>query len=709
MRFSIFFIALLYTICSKAQTTIRGKVTDERDQAVVGANIYLEGTYDGTTSGFEGKFELVTHEKGIKVLIVSAIGFQKFRFEFSSDSVVPFLNINLDEKINELESVVITAGTFEEGEKKQSMVLSAFDVASTASAQGDIYGAFNSVPGAQKVGEEGKLFVRGGESYETRTFMDGMYVADPFYSQVNNIPTRGRFSPLLFDGLLFSTGGYSAEYGQALSSIVVLKTLGLECENKGSLSLMSVGAGFSEVKTWEKSSIAFTGDYINSALHNNMFGSSINWQSDPKLMNTSMMIRHKAGQSGLLKTFVSFQLNQMDLIYDNYAVQQMQDLSLNDQSWYANASYTDMLNDKWMIQSGWAYSYSKDKMLLDTIDLKTANNDQHLRMKVTHLASESFKWKTGGEWFFTQYREGIDAGVQGIGFDYLNHQLAAFVEADWQISHKVAVRFGGRTEYSSLLKKAKVSPRLSGAFKTGDNSQISMAWGTFFQNPQEEYLKINQHLQTEQSSHLILNYQYKKEKRLLRIEAYQKKYDNLVTYAEELSLNPKDYSNRGYGTSKGLDLFWRDGNTIKNVDYWISYTFNDSKRLYRNYPNEVTPPYASRHNFSVVWKQFIPSWRTFWGLNYSMASKRPYQNPNHEGFMQSKTNMYHDVSFNITYLTRVMNREAVLHLMINNLTGRKNIYGYEYRDRPDDNGFYDSKAIVSPTRQQAVLVLMIML
>ncbi len=709
MRFVILLIGLFFSICSSAQTTICGKITDKRHQPIVGANIYLEGTYDGTTSDLEGNFELTSNEKGKHVLVVSSIGFEKYSYEVLLDNTVPFLQIMLNEKINELESVVITAGTFEDGDKKQSMVLTAFDVASTASAQGDIYGAFNSVPGTQKVGEEGKLFVRGGESYETRTFMDGMYVANPYYSEVNNIPTRGRFSPLLFDGLLFSTGGYSAEYGQALSSIVALKTLGLESEDKGSLNLMSVGAGFSKVKTWDKSSVAFTGDYINSSLNNQLFGSIINWVSDPKLINTSLMVRHKTGQSGLIKAFASLQLNRMDMIYDDFPSEQFQDLSLNDQSWYTNATYTDLLNDKWMIQSGWAYSYANDKLLLDSITMQTVNNDQHLRLNATHLTNESFKWKIGGEWFITQYSQDIDVQTEEINLDYHNHQLASFIEADWQISPKIAVRFGGRSEYSSLLKQPEVSPRFSSAFKTSKNSQISMAWGTFFQNPQEDYWKINPHLQAEQSSHLILNYQYKNEKRLLRIEAYKKQYDKLVTYTDEFSFNPDDFSNDGNGTSQGIELFWRDGNTFKNVDYWISYSFNDSKRLYRDYPNIATPPYASRHNLSMVWKQFIPTWSTFFCLTYGMTSKRPYQNPNLNGFMQSKTNMYHDVSFNITYLTRVMNREAVLHLMINNITGRKNIYGYEYRESPNSNGFYESKPIVSPTKQQAVLVLMIML
>ena len=46
-----------------AQTVIRGVVKDGAGEAIVGANIYLEGLYDGTTSGVDGSFKFSTYEK----------------------------------------------------------------------------------------------------------------------------------------------------------------------------------------------------------------------------------------------------------------------------------------------------------------------------------------------------------------------------------------------------------------------------------------------------------------------------------------------------------------------------------------------------------------------------------------------------------------------------------------------------------------------
>ena len=100
-----------------------------------------------------------------------------------------------------------------------------------------------TLPGTQSVGEDGRLFVRGGEADETQTYVDGIRVAQPYGASAQNLPTRGRFSPLLFSGISFSTGGYSAEYGDALSSVLLLNTEDEPDQNKTNMAFMTVGLG----------------------------------------------------------------------------------------------------------------------------------------------------------------------------------------------------------------------------------------------------------------------------------------------------------------------------------------------------------------------------------------------------------------------------------------------------------------------------------
>ncbi len=50
---------------------------------------------------------------------------------------------------------------------------------------------------------------------------------------------------------------------------------------------------------------------------------------------------------------------------------------------------------------------------------------------------------------------------------------------------------------------------------------------------------------------------------------------------------------------------WRDKKTIKNFDYWISYSYLDTKRNYLNYTEQLMPNFAATHTASIVMKRFF--------------------------------------------------------------------------------------------------------
>lgn len=151
------------------------------------------------------------------------------------------LKIKLKEDVNALDAVVLSAGTFQAGDNSKVNALKPLDVVTTASALGDFVGALQTLPGTATVAEDGRLFVRGGEAEETQIFIDGIRVFTPYSPTTNNTPTRGRYSPFLFDGITFSTGGYSAEYGQALSSVLLLNTIDEPDQEKTDIGIMTVG------------------------------------------------------------------------------------------------------------------------------------------------------------------------------------------------------------------------------------------------------------------------------------------------------------------------------------------------------------------------------------------------------------------------------------------------------------------------------------
>ena len=154
--------------------------------------------------------------------------------------------------------------------------------------------------------------------------------------------------------------------------------------------------------------------------------------------------------------------------------------------------------------------------------------------------------------------------------------------------------------------------------------------------------------------------------------------------------------NSGYGFAEGVELFWRDNKSWKNVDYWISYSFLNTKRNYIDFPMEVTPSFASKHNVSVVYKHFITSLRSQSGVTWSYTSGRPYHDPNTTFFNAVKTPAYQDLSFNWSYLP---NPSLIIYFSCTNVLGRENIFGYEFSKALNDEGRYGSRAIGLPAKR----------
>src|SRR3546814_12214297 len=73
---------LLISVCllqGTAQSIVKGTVQDKKDRPVTGANISLENSYDGTTSGADGTFSFTTMETDSMTVLITATGFAPWR------------------------------------------------------------------------------------------------------------------------------------------------------------------------------------------------------------------------------------------------------------------------------------------------------------------------------------------------------------------------------------------------------------------------------------------------------------------------------------------------------------------------------------------------------------------------------------------------------------------------------------------------------
>ena len=699
MRTLIIFLILTLTQIVIGQTTISGKVLDEKKQPIQGANIFIDGTYDGSSSDADGNFKFSTSAKGTQVLKISILSFEPFSQNITIENYRSQTFV-LRESINSLDAVVINAGMLEAGDKARVSVLKPLDIVTTAGSAGDIVSALQTLPGTQTVGESGRLYVRGGESDETQTFVDGLRVAQPYGASANNVPTRGRFSPFLFSGISFSTGGYSAEYGEALSSVLLLNTINEPVQEQTDISLMTVGLGLSNTQKWNKSSLSVNTAYIDLAPYQLAVPQAVDWNRPYQSLSGEAVYRYQF-DNGLLKVYTAFDASRFDLNQENINTNIKDRVNFKNNNLYFNTVYKGFLINNWQLIAGASYGLGQNKIDINQDFLDNEENALHLKLKVFSKISNKLKLSFGSDYFLTNFDESYTPIGQSSFNSGYNAGISAFYsEMDYFFSKNLAFNIGVRASNNNLLNQFSISPRASVAYKTGKFNQFSFAYGKFEQAPKSDYLKYNSNFENEKTQHYILNYTFAKDGTTLRAEAYYKNYKDLVKFDTNSPVFNSNYSNSGFGYAKGLDIFFREDNRIKNLQYWISYSFIDTQRNYRNYTQEATPSFVAKHTASIVTKYWVSSLRSQIGITYNFNSGRPFENPNTEGFLNEKTKTFSNVNLGWAYL---ISPQKILYLSVSNALGTKNVFGYEYANTPNAQGNFESKAIV-PTASRFIFV-----
>ncbi|TVP52500.1 MAG: carboxypeptidase-like regulatory domain-containing protein, partial [Mongoliibacter sp.] len=102
MKIFITFCLLILVQPVFAQSTIKGSVKDLKGITIPGVNIFLKGTFEGTSSEIDGSYILETDEKGTFTLIFQSMGFKSQEFEINLDRNTLEINPILKEAINEM-------------------------------------------------------------------------------------------------------------------------------------------------------------------------------------------------------------------------------------------------------------------------------------------------------------------------------------------------------------------------------------------------------------------------------------------------------------------------------------------------------------------------------------------------------------------------------------------------------------------------------
>ncbi|WP_431472440.1 TonB-dependent receptor [Nonlabens sp. SCSIO 43208] len=684
LNYLIFFIS----ISSIAQTSITGTVVEPDGTPVLGANVYLEGTYDGTTTNIDGAFNFTTTQTGAHTLVITFIGYDEFRHNASVGQMQE-IKVRLRESMNSLNTVVISAGSFSAGDNSKTNALKPLDIVTTAGALGDVIGAFQTLPGTSANPDDGRLFIRGGQADETQIFIDGSRVFQPFLPVTGNIPTRGRFSPFLFDGISFSTGGYSAEFGNALSGVLLLNSTDLPLEERTDLSVMTVGASASRTEIWDNESITVNASYFNLGPYNELIPQN-NQFEDPYQSLAGEAVYRKKTNKGLFKAYGAYSYSDFSLIQEDINLPDGIFFGLNNNNLYGNLNYEVELGNEWSLESGASLSHDRTQLKISETRIRTQQNATHLKVKTNKRYSNYFNMSYGVEQLSINTNQDVALTNESFKSGITFSNTAAYAESEIFANKSLAFKIGVRADYYDHLQKVNVSPRLSAALSLTDHSQVSLAYGDFYQPQTDQALQYESRLDNQRATHFIANYLYKKNGRMLRIEAYRKNYNQLLRYDTSMPEINSSFNTTGDGYAQGLDVFWRDDKSLKNLEYWVSYSYLDTERQFRNFPEQATPNFATDHNLSIVTKYWVEDWKSQLGLTYNLASGRPYTDPNSSGFQNSKAKSFQSLDMSWAYL---IDDQKILYLSVSNVLGRDNVFGYQYSNTQNSNAQFDRRTI----------------
>lgn len=213
----------LLMLCPTSMAGISGKISgevidSESGEPIVGATVRIVGTNLATMTDIDGEYFIINLPIGKHDLSVTSVGYEsmtKKDVRVLVDLTTP-ADFEVGRKTVELgqEVVVYAQEPVIKHDLTESKIIYTSDRLKNLPNIVSVQSVLTNYPGVV-VGRDDQLHVRGGRSGQVAYYFDGFSVQDPFFS------TAGlRIMPSALEELSLSSGGFTAEYGEALSGIV---------------------------------------------------------------------------------------------------------------------------------------------------------------------------------------------------------------------------------------------------------------------------------------------------------------------------------------------------------------------------------------------------------------------------------------------------------------------------------------------------------
>jgi len=694
-------------VLAEGKAFIQGQIVDETERPMAFVNVQIIDTTDGAITGRDGRFAFSTHHLGQRGLSASYIGFEPARQSLNlAAGDTATVRLVLRRILIELGETVVTVSTYTTGED-EAVTLAPLDVVTTAGASADIFRAFKTFPGVATVDDGAGLFVRGGDVSETVILLDQATVVHPYRYESPTGGVFGTISPFMVQGTAFSTGGFSARYGNALSAVLAMESLGIPKQRNYTLGL-GLGAGSVGLNmplVPDELGLRFTGNLSFTDLLFRVNNYRDEFVTAPRGYDGNLSLIYQYSPTGRLKLF---NFNTADRLAVQVAEPSFDGLYSNRTDTYLhNLQWTEALAD-WSVQTSVSLNRHNAQQELGNLDLSPRDWTFKARADIERLLSDARVVRFGAESEHranrllgrSPQRDILDPEAAVFEFDvaYSTRRTGAYVETDLKLMRRIVSQVGVRADHHNLSGRFVVDPRLSVQYLLSKQTNVRLAWGIYHQfaapfayNPTSG----NPKLEAQRAQHWIGGFHHQRDPFTARLELYYKPYRNLVVEHPA----PVHLANTGKGRAAGADLFLKYGAYLSTpFNGWIAYSLLRSRRVQVRYNGveiqhqEAPAPFDITHNLTLVAKAQLVN-ALSGGLTFRYATGRPitpivdavpaadksYYLPVEGPVGSQRLPPFQQLDGQLSYVLFFSGgHQAVFYLAVNNLLNRTNVLDYDY-------------------------------
>ena len=673
-RLLLFGILLAWPPAAAAQdtTTVTGVVTDGATGAPI-ADVRVNSEQAAVETGPDGRFSVVLGEGDATLL---------FRVDGYLETRVPVSGVSLDVRLFRnrfAETIEVLPETIAEP-RPSSTPIAPEEVFQIAGSVDNVFRALDLLPGVAATDDFGsRLAVRGGTPDQNLTVMDGVEIHNPY----RLFGIASAFNPETVENFQLTAGGFGVAYGDRLSSLLIVETRSGSRDFQGATAVsITDGNVVLEGTTplWDNGTWLFSArrtyfDLVAGALLDQNF---------PSFTDLQLQTGWDFGSGHRFTVMGLRSVEDADLEFDGDRPGEHVALGSDVGNDLASARLDAVIGSR--VTSTTIVSWSRNREHFDfdgtiradarrsnarvsdvAFGLTTIAFDRtvsvrdfavrqafDVQLSTEHVVSaglEIHRLQTGVGFTIAGDRNDSEANGSsifgGAGLpDAIQSSLdgirgGLWVQETYAPSSRVSVEPGLRVDWSTVNRRATISPRIAATYALGGGVRLRAAFGRYTQSPGYEKLSQSDYfidlsatrelrLLHEKATHVVVGVERGLGVDLTaRIEGYYKRFDDLLvgrleTEAERLvriaqydfpvglrdsiptaPLITSTPTNDAGGDAIGFDVFLTHTNPAAPLTGWLSYAWGRANR--ESYGRRYAFEYDRRHAFNAVGRYRLTS------------------------------------------------------------------------------------------------------